>query len=66
VSRGPQSSKKPSFMASGVRSSSVDRLMGVARISRARTARSGLRLFTKGFDTPDLKEAKALLEALAT
>ena len=31
----------------------------------SRTSRSGLRLFTEGFDTLDLKEAKALLEELA-
>ena len=31
----------------------------------ARTARSGLRLVYEGFDTRDLKEAKALLEELA-
>jgi hypothetical protein len=29
-------------------------------------ASTGLRLFTEGFDTRDLKEAKALLEELAT
>ena len=30
----------------------------------ARTARSGIRLVHRGFDTRDLKEAKALLEEL--
>jgi hypothetical protein len=30
-----------------------------------RTARSGLRVFTEGFDTIDLKETKALLNDLA-
>jgi hypothetical protein len=31
----------------------------------SRTARSGLRLVPEGFDTLDLKEAKALLDELA-
>jgi hypothetical protein len=31
----------------------------------SRTARSGLRWFTEGFDTLDLKEAKALLDTLS-
>ena len=46
--------------------------MSVARLWRdqgkgaasARTARSGLRVVHEGFDTRDLKEAKALLDEL--
>jgi len=40
--------------------------MSLARLWRdqARTVGSGLRWFTEGFDTRDLKEAKALLEEL--
>jgi len=41
--------------------------MSLARQAAAspRTARSGLCWFTEGFDTRDLKEAKALLDALS-
>jgi hypothetical protein len=35
------------------------------KVTGARTAGSGLLRFTEGFDTLDLKEAKALLEELA-
>ena len=65
MSRGPQSSKKPSFMTSQVRSSSQER----PRRPLVRQARELLApvygWFTEGFDTRDLKEAKALLEELA-
>jgi hypothetical protein len=33
-------------------------------LSNSRPSRSGLRRFTEGFDTRDLKEAKALLDEL--
>jgi predicted ATPase len=63
VSRGPQSSKRPSFMASRARSSSVDRLVG--RDQQARELLAPVYgWFTGGFDTRDLKEAKALLDEL--
>jgi hypothetical protein len=48
-------------MGSRARSNSVDRLMRVGRDRQARTVGAGLRVVTEGFDTRDLKEAKALL-----
>ena len=53
-------------MASRARSSSVDRLMRVERDQQARELLASVYgWFTEGFDTRDLKEAKALLEELA-
>ena len=64
VSRGPQSSKRPSFMASRARSSSQERRLWCGQKARELLA-PVCRWFTEGFDTLDLKEAKALLEELA-
>jgi hypothetical protein len=61
VRRGSQLFERPSFMGSRARSNSVDRLMRVGRDRQARTVGAGLRVVTEGFDTRDLKEAKALL-----
>ena len=64
VSRGPQSSKRPSFMTSRARSSSQERRPGAASKRRELLA-PVYGWFTEGFDTRDLKDAKALLEELA-
>ena len=53
----PQSSKRPSFTASRARNSYLDQ--------QARELWAPVYgCFTEGFDTRDLKEAKALLETL--
>jgi hypothetical protein len=52
-------------MASRDRSSSVDRLMRVGRDQQTRELLSPVYgWFTEGFDTRDVKEAKAFLEEL--
>ena len=54
-------------MMSRARSSSVDRLIRVGRDEQARELLAPVYgWFTEGFDTRDLKEAKALLEELAS
>jgi predicted ATPase len=63
VSRGPQSSKRPSFTASQARSSSVDRRVGRDQQARELLA-PAYGWFIEGFDTRDLKDAKALLNEL--
>ena len=52
-------------MASRARSSRQERpTRSLVRPATARTAGSGLRLVTEGFETRDLKEAKKLLDEL--
>jgi hypothetical protein len=66
VSRGPQSSKKPSFMALRARDSTHEKPTRSWCEQQARELLAPVYgWFTEGFDTRDLKDAKALLEELA-
>ena len=69
MSHVPQSSKRPIFTAYRARNSSLDGLTQLWRSQgKVQQARELLApvygWFTEGFDTRDLKEAKALLEEL--